>query len=393
MTDIKVELYKYEPFDKNGYTRGHLQLLCYGKDCNNQFIMALIRIAMKRIPTYAIPKELIKIEKIKKETGYTDPVAHTYDMIRDHIKNTPIVKIDPNVSYFLPKYWKNVDFLDKEREKHPNEKKVNMYIDCKNDTDEIIHVTTNNVKTYIDDEEVKNLYNEKYLFWITSLKPKEAFKCSITPVLSVGLRNSSNKSSQWDSAPNGYFDQETEKDKTILHLEGNLCYDETVLMSRALEYFITFLSIIKKEIERQYALLEYDDDEFNIVFADEDHTLGEVLAYELQIHKDIKYASCSRPDHLIRSIKITVISNNKKTLDKTIFECIDNLVIKIDKFREQFEAIKFGKKEKIDEPEPVFINKSSKKEKIDEPKPDKSINKSSKTKKEPIKKRSKSKKT
>ena len=29
MTDINVELYKYEPFDKNGYTRGHLQLLCY----------------------------------------------------------------------------------------------------------------------------------------------------------------------------------------------------------------------------------------------------------------------------------------------------------------------------------------------------------------------------
>jgi len=379
MTDINVELYKYEPFDKNGYTRGHLQLLCYGKDCNNQLIMAIIRIAMKRIPTYAFTKELIKIDKIKKETGYTDPVAHTYDMIRDHIKNIPIVNIDPNISYLNEKYWKDVNFLDKDREKHENEKKINMYIDCKNDTNDIIHVLTSDMKIYIDDKEVSNLYNSKYPFWITSLKPKEAFKCSMIPMLSIGYRN---KGSQWDSAPNGWFDQDTIKDKTILHLEGTLCYDEISLMSRTLEYFILRLSYIKNEIERQYKLIEIDNEEFNIVIVDEDHTFGEVIAYELQLHKNIKYASNSRPDHLIRSITIKVISLHKDKMMDYISESIDNLIIKINVFKEKFEDIKEPTKS-VKEP-----TKSIKE-------PTKSVKESTKSIKEPIitTTKSKSKKT
>src|SRR5579883_3057011 len=105
--DIKVELHKYRPFDF--IKRGRLQIICSGEDCNDQFINAIGRIAVKRIPTYAYAKSLIKIERINPETGYHDSVPFNHDMIRDRLKNTPIFGLDPGISFLHEKFWKNVD--------------------------------------------------------------------------------------------------------------------------------------------------------------------------------------------------------------------------------------------------------------------------------------------
>jgi DNA-directed RNA polymerase subunit L len=336
MFDINVSLYDYRPFDH--LKRGRLRLLCDGEDCNSQFINAIGRIAVKRLPSYAFAKELIKIEKIKKETGYHDSIPFNHDMMRDRIKNTPIIGIDPGFAFLHERYWKDVDYLSPDRDIHEQEKRLEAYIDAKNTAEEgnddaIMHVTTNDMKIFIDDELVK-IYSEEYPFLIISLKPKEAFKCSMKAVLGVGIVDTC-----WDACSNYWFDQETVEGKTILCLESASRFDEFTLVSRSLEYFRVRTKMLKDEIHRMYLLEKERTNTFYITIVDEDHTMGEVIAYELQSHSDIAVASNSKHDHLVRTIELKIVAFDKDKLLDAVTESMDTLLSKIDAFEEQFNNI------------------------------------------------------
>ena len=124
--DMKVVLHSYRKHDD--IKRGKLQLLCSGDDCNRQFINSLGRIAVKRVPTYAYAKDLINIERINPETGYHDSVAYNHDMMRLRLSNIPVMNVDPELSFLHEKYWQNVDYLDKKRDIHEKEKKIEVLI-------------------------------------------------------------------------------------------------------------------------------------------------------------------------------------------------------------------------------------------------------------------------
>jgi DNA-directed RNA polymerase subunit L len=334
--DIKVELHKFRPFDF--LRRGRLQIVCSGKDCNDQFINTIGRIAVKRIPIYAYAKSLIKIERINPETGYHDSVPFNHDMIRDRLKNTPIFGLDPGISFLHEKFWKDVDYLSPDREIHEKEKRVEVYIDSKNTANEeekeaIMHVTTNDIKIYVDNELTK-LYDEKYPHLIISLKPKEGIKCSMKAVFGVGLNDTC-----WDACSNFWYDQETIPDKTIVSFESSYSPNEFVLVERSLEYFRLRTKMLKDEIHRLYLLEKNPTNKFQIKIVDEDHTMGEPIAYELQSHPKILKASNSKPDHLVREIVIEVVSYKKEELLDAILESMDNLLTKIDKFELEFKKI------------------------------------------------------
>lgn len=343
MFDIEVSLHHYKPF--NHIQRGRLQLLLSGKDCNNQFINALGRIAVKRIPSYAFPPELIKIEKIKPESGYHDSIPFNYDMMRKRIKNTPIVGVDPGFAFLHEKYWKNVDYLSPDREVHEQEKRIEAFIDAKNTADEgndeqILDVTTNDMKIYIDNE-LTEIYSKEYPFLIISLKPKEAFKCSMRAVLGLGINESS-----WDACSRYWFDQETIPDKTIFSCESSSRFDEFTLISRTLEYFRIRTNQLKDDIQRLYLLEEEKTNDFHITIVDEDHTMGEPINYELQSHPDIISSSISKPDHLVRNIVIKITVDKPDKMLSAIMESIDNLIKKIDIFEEKFNKIEGAGKNK-----------------------------------------------
>lgn len=345
--DIKVSLYSYRAH--GSFKRGRLQLLCGGKDCNVQFINSIGRIAVERIPTYAFAKDLIKIERINPETGYHDSIPFNHDMMRNRLKNTPIMNIDPGISYLHERYWKNVDYLDENREIHDAEKRIEAYIDVKNDTDEstddILHVTTDDMKIYVDNV-MTNLYNKDYPLLIISLQPKEAFKCSLKGVLGIGVNDTC-----WDACSNFYYDQETVPDKMIVSFRANSQFDEFSLVSRALEYFKTRTNILKEEIHRLYLKEDEPTNQFQIILNDEDHTMGEPINYELQSHPDIRKSSCVKHDHLVRQIMIEVSSFEQEKLLNAILESMDNLMGKIKKFEKEFLNIDKKEKENLDKKE------------------------------------------
>jgi len=351
MSNLKmnVTLHDYRPHDD--IKRGRLQLLCSGEDCNDQFLNAIGRIAVKRVPAYAYAKDLIKIERINPESGYHDSVPFNHDMMRDRLKNTPVINIDPGIPFLHERHWKSVDYRSNDREIHENEKRIEVYIDAKNtaaegDTESIIHVTTNDAKIYVDDE-LTTLYSKEYPLLIISLKPKEAFKCSMKAVLGLGITDTC-----WDACSNFCYDQETIPGSTIIKFEAASQFNEYTLIERALEYFRMRTKLFKDEIHRMYLLEKDPTDRFQIVINDEDHTMGEAINYEIQSHDDILKSSVSKPDHLIRQIVLEVVAFKKNKLLDAIMESIDNLVTKIDRFDQLFQ--------KLEKPEGSAQNKKVK---------------------------------
>jgi DNA-directed RNA polymerase subunit L len=329
--DISVRLNNYRPHDD--IRRGRLELLCSGKDMNDQFMNGLGRIAMKRVPTYAFAYDLIKIEKINQESGYHDSVPFNHDYMRDRMKNTPPMNVDPMIAFLHERHWKNVDYLSPDREVHEAEKRVEAQIDAKNATDDIVNITTNDMKVYIDNE-LTSIYSQQAPLLLISLKPKEAFKCNMRAVLGIGLNDTC-----WDACSNFWYDQETVPDKTIVCFESASRFDEFILVDRALEYFRIKTKLLKDEINRMFLLEKNPLDRFQITINDEDHTMGEAINYEFQSHPDILKSSCAKPDHLVRQIVIDVVAFKKEKLLDSIMESMDGLTKKIDKFEKEFKKI------------------------------------------------------
>lgn len=335
--DIKVKLKDYRPH--TGIKRGMIQLVCSGNDANVQFLNGLGRIAVKRLPTYAFAKELIKIERIDPESGYRDSVPFNHDMMRNRIMNIPVMNVDPGFSFLHEKYWKNVDYEDESREKHEMEKRIEMYVDAKNtanedDHDAMVRVTTNDVKIYIDDE-LTQIYDQEYPLLIIDLRAREAFKCSARAVLGLGLQHSS-----WDACSNYCHDQETIPGKTIMKLQASSRFDEFTLISRALEYYKIRSKMIKDEIARLYLLKEDHSTKFKVVLKDEDHTMGEAINFEIQSHPNILKSSCAKPSHLSRTVELEIVAFDKKNLISSVMESIDHLLDKIEQFGIEFRKIK-----------------------------------------------------
>lgn len=336
--DMNVSLRSYRPHD--AIKRGRLELLCSGNDMNVQFINAIGRIAVKRLPTYAFARDLIKIEIINRESGYHDSVPFNHDMMRERLENIPIMNFDPGFSFLHEKYWKNVDYKNPDREKHEHERnnEIEAYIDAKNtnpeSSDIIVHVTTNDMKMTINGE-IVHLYDEKYPLLLISLKPKEAFKCSMRGVLGIGINHTC-----WDACSNFCYDQETIPDKTIVKFVSASRFDEFILVDRALEYFKQKTKLLKDEIYRLYLLEKNPTERFQIVIKDEDHTMGEPINYELQSHPYISKSSVSKPDNLIREIVLDIVAFEKEKILEAVMESMDMLIKKIDKFVKEFKKIK-----------------------------------------------------
>lgn len=333
--DLNLRLHNYRPHDD--IKRGLLELVCEGSDCNEQFINAIGRIAVERLAMYAFAEKLIKIERINPDSGYHDSIPFNHDMMRLRLKNMPVMNIDPGFAILHERFWKNVDYRDQNRPIHENEKRIEVFIDAKNTAPEvdntILHVTTNDIKMFVDDKLVEP-YSKTYPLLLISLKPKEAFKCSMKAVLGVGVVDTC-----WDACSNFCYDMETIPGSLIAKFQSASQFDEFVLINRALEYFRSRTKLLKEEVHRMYLEEKEHTDRFQIVINDETHTLGEAINYELQSHPNIDKSSVSKPNHLIRQIVLDVYAEDKSKMLNAVLESFDNLVTKIDKFETEFGKI------------------------------------------------------
>ena len=331
--DIHVAFENYRPHGP--FKRGQLDLIFSGSDFNDQLINGIGRILSKRIPMYAFPPELINIERIIPESGYIDSVPFNHDYMRLRLSQLPLIGVDPDIPMLHEQYWLNVNYLDKDRKRHPSEKSIEAYVDVKNDSSDLLHVTTNDMQVYISDANrhgnQSQIYNKDFPFLLISLRPNERFKCSMKAALGVGLRHSI-----WNSASNYWYSQIPDSEKTKFCFQSASAINEFVLMERALNYFKKMTQTYKDEIKRLYDLEPTHQKIFKILIKNEDHTFGEALNYEFQSHKDIKRSGNTKPDHLLREIAIVVEAYQEEKLLPALMEGCDTLIKKIETVEKQF---------------------------------------------------------
>lgn len=321
--DIDVKQVEHKLRHK--YHDSLLNLEFTGKDCNFKLLSTLRRVACNNVPTYAFPKNLIDIEE-------NTSVAFNNDYMRLRLSQLPIFNMPAGLSFLHNKYWKNVNFADTTREKHPDEKSIKMYVTIHNNSDEIRHVTTNDASCYIDNENVK-IYDRDYPILLISLRPNDTFKCNMTAVLGVGDGHTT-----FCACANGWvtYDEDVDSNGKKYFKTGNLFLkssggqDEYQILLHACDFILKKLVDIDVEFTRKINSKEIEKNKHvSLVLDDEDHTMGEFLNDEFQNHPGIAYSGVSKPDLQIRSMLFKIESANDKDPFSAMKESIENLREKI----------------------------------------------------------------
>ena len=322
--DITISELEYNK--QKNFTSSYLKLALKGNDINCKIVNALRRISIMDVPSYAFPPELINITE-------NSSVAFNRDQMKLRLSMLPVYGVNTDIFYLHENYWNKINFADPTRNKHESEKLVDLYINSVNDSNNIKSVTTDDITMYVDGEQISPYVYSPIL--LIKLKPNDTFKCHMRATLGIGQLHAI-----WRTARNAFYEQicnnkinEEDEDKCYdeenytyhFTIEGNNQIDEYTILIRACMFLMKKLEDIKKEIKSRIDAKSLEEKEtLKIELDGEDHTIGELLNYEFQNHKNILSSGCSKPDNLIQSISLCVTCDRhlKSPID-AILECID----------------------------------------------------------------------
>uniref|UniRef100_A0A6C0EBM2 DNA-directed RNA polymerase RpoA/D/Rpb3-type domain-containing protein n=1 Tax=viral metagenome TaxID=1070528 RepID=A0A6C0EBM2_9ZZZZ len=326
--DISVKEVDYTKRQK--FNGSSLTLNFKGKDLNCKIVNTLRRVACNNIPVYAFPRELIDIQQ-------NTCVAFNNDMLRLRLSQLPLLSIDENELYFLQeKYYKDINFADPSRPKHPSEKSIEAYVNFHNNSNAIKDVTTNDMKIYIDGAEVK-MYDKDYPYLLVRLRPNDSFKCHMKACLGIGEYDAI-----WNASSDAFYDQLDEKqNEYAFTVESNGQLAEYDILIKSCKFIVKKMEDVEIEINRKLQTKELSDGKKFRLTLDEDHTVGEILNYYIQNLTDTNFSGVSKPDHLIKNIKIKIVS--KKTTIPVIKTAIADIISIYKHLEKQFTKLQ-GKK-------------------------------------------------
>jgi DNA-directed RNA polymerase subunit L len=314
-----IHIKEQENHQTNGLDASWLILLFSGKDLNIKIINSIRRACSENIPLYGISDNQITIK-----TNTT--VAYNNDYMRLYLSILPVIGVDPDIYFLDEKYWnkETINYADPKRKKHPKEKKIEYYIDAHNNTSEIINITTNDLKMFVDGEEISP-YNKKYPILLIKLRPNDKFECEMNASLGVGERHVI-----WSGVSNIFYDEIKNDFECLLTTESNQQFDEYTTLIRACKFLIKKYEDIKKDIEKKIKTKQIvPKKNINLRFEKENFTIGGPLNYELQSHENIETSLLTLPDNLINSIEINIIFfDNVKSPINAIIDCLNILINK-----------------------------------------------------------------
>jgi DNA-directed RNA polymerase subunit L len=325
--DIKVEEKYYNK--KKEYKSSELCLKFSGKDCNIKILSTFRRVCGICIPNHAFNFANIDITE-------NTCVAFNNDYMKLRLSNLPIFNIESTLGFLHKKYWKNINFADANREKHPDEKNIKIYINSHNNSNEIKNITTKDIKVYIDNNQVE-MYDPKAPVLIIKLRPNDTFKCTMTASLAIGECDSiysacSNAWATYDEDIKDSGERFFKSGELILKSRGQ--QKEKDIFKLSCEYLLKKYEDFKLELERKKKSESNDDKNLSLIMDEEDFTFGEWINYELQDNKDIIFCGLSKPDHQIKSVTLKIFSDKKKPVD-LLMETCDLIINKINIIKKQ----------------------------------------------------------
>ena len=317
--DKSLKIIQKKYIKKKDLVDSHLTLEFNGIDVS--ILNAIRRICYDDIPTYSFCDESIYIEE--------NSSRFDNDYMRMRISQFTIPNIKNDITYLEDTYWKNTNYSDESREKHPKDKlNFQIIINSFNDTSDIMNVTTNNIIA-IKNEEKINPFNNKYPHLIIKLKPGENFKCRAEGVLGIGHR-----SNIWSAIKIAYYEQKSDN-HFIFNIKSTNQNNEYDILLKSCDIINYKLDLIKKKLENS----QTDEKELITVISNEDHTIGNILTTHLQKNKNISYVGYSKPDLLIKEIKIKIKSNDKSPIIY-LSKCCEDLIKTFNTIKDKLKKLK-----------------------------------------------------
>ncbi len=337
--DIKISQINKQEF-KN-LQSGQLVLSISGKTVNSILVNTLRRLTTDYVPIYAFPAVNINIEK--------NTSIFNNDYMRLRLMQLTIPNLLVNTYFLEDKYWKDVNFLNPEREKHTDDNKLlEIYINVTNNTENIMNVTTDHIKIYEDGVELENKFDSKYPLLIIQLRPGEVFGCRCVGVLSVGLVNSI-----WSASGNSFFKEITDNEFQLT-IESQGQFDEYEILHKACRLLKDKINITKNKIKEKYdSPLIKDVTVMKLELENEDHTIGGIINEYLQNNNNVLFSGLSKPNLLIDTMIIefqTIKTNPLKYLEESldfIIELFDVIQSQIEKIGSGFINYNYAKINKI----------------------------------------------
>lgn len=322
--DINVkQLYKQ---NFQNLQQSQLVLEFSGETINSSLINGFRRLSMDYVPTYSFSDRTITIEK--------NTSIFNNDYMRLRLSQLTIPNINIPINYLDEKYWKNIDYNNPSREKHPDDKSMTeFYINATNVTTENINVTTNESSLFVDGVQVTDKFNSEFPLLLIQLRPNETFVCKCLNVLGVGKNNNI-----WAAAGNCWFEEiKPKKYKFTMESQGQL--DEYDILLKSCSIIREKISNIKKIVLDKYMTPNIDElTQLKIILENEDHTISNIINEYLQENDQISYSGLSKPDPLVDRMVITISSLNKNPL-KPFLETLDYINSISSNLEKQFQKI------------------------------------------------------
>ena len=310
--DINVQEISFT--QQNGFISSQLVLALSGKDMNSVIANTLRRVSYDDIPTYAF--EQINIE-------HNNSKAFDNDFMTMHLRQLPIYDIKTDLYYLHPKYWQNIDYSDKNRQKHESELSIEGVINVLNNTNELMNVTTKQLSYYIDGKQVEYPNRRPdHPILLIELLPNQTFKCQMKAYLGVG-----EKDSIWFASKLSYYNYDSDPNNITFTIESTGQFSEYEILIKCCKLIKLKLNAIKNEVQNRIDTKEIRPSQIiHIDLANEDHTIGNLINNALQDHQQIAFSGVSKPDHLVKLIKFKIQSiDDVESPLGALFEVIDYL--------------------------------------------------------------------
>jgi DNA-directed RNA polymerase subunit L len=319
----------------------------------NHVIMNTIRrVIMELVPVYAIDKKDIDITKNTSiynndyiKLRISNFPVHGVNNKEDTIERSKQLEHDANVSIFDKKI-EDLTILEEidKRDKLEKSQNLNMYINIKNTTQDILNVTTDDAKFQLEGKSIVSPYKRPLL--ILKLKPNEEFIGSCISTLNIGLKGANYipvSACTFTSEENNLYKLNIESLKQLS--EKELILRACKIINIKLNYF---LKIINERIDEYKSSKISDDFNLNnssesetesatrnssdetleehrvkgvIKIENESHTFGNLLSRFLQDHKSILFAGYKIDHLLIKELTIAY-----KTDGTDIINIIDDII-------------------------------------------------------------------
>lgn len=278
----------------NKHTDNYINFNIKGKDVNFSLVNAIRRVLLQEIPLYKIDN--IKIDK--NTTCYpNDYLSERLEQYDDVLKSKENY-IDENNEY---KY-----------------EKQDIYINIKNDSSDIMNVTSDNIDVYIDDKQIKNPYKEKVL--LVKLKKDQELILKGEYILGKGMYHGKYTGIKVD-----LYEEVNENSYNFAY--KSLCMLSTKeLLSKAINIIIKKLENIEILVGQKYNNSTLNNlEKIEIILEDETHTMGNLITSKLQQKVQAGYMMNDFVEQVDeRNVKIKIDSKNPM---KILFDSIKELKV------------------------------------------------------------------